>query len=414
MIHRKKRLHQTAKRANEMILRSTELYPAYNLYSTSLYNQLFLTISITDKDADPEKTTEEIYSRIAEILTASSSQMIHERCFAKVELQRQILQARDRALGKHHHQCNTPVTFVEGESCVENAIAGIQIRALHPASGTAIRTISEDGIPKGRAWNINGSTFYMLQSIDGGNTNGVGHSNKNAQSEAMFHQAERLLRAQGSAFQDVVRTWIYISDILDWYDDFNTVRNQCYSEYGFIRNAEQVQPEEIYLPASTGIEGRNPLGRAAVMDVLAVHNSPHSTTKVRPIHGTIQKSPYRYGSAFSRAVVIEDAQSKLILLSGTASIDDEGRSVFVGDPAAQMKQTMNVVSALIAPEGATLRDLCEATVFLKRRQDFSTFQKIAEETGISNAPSVPVVADVCRDELLFEIDAAFIIEKQSM
>ena len=413
MIYRKKRIQQTAKRANEMIQRSIELHSAYKLYSTSLHNQLFLSISITEKDANPEKITEEIYSRIAEILAASSSQIIHERCFANVELHQQIQQARACALGKHHIQGNTPVTFVEGESCFENTIAGFQIRALNPASGTDIRTIIDDGIPKGRAWNINGSTFYMLQSIDGGNTNGVGHSNKKVQSEAMFHQAERLLRAQGSAYLDVVRTWIYISDILDWYDYFNVVRNHCYSEYGFIGKAEHVQAEEIYLPASTGIEGRNPSGRAAVMDVLAVHSSPKSTIKVRPIYGTKQRSPYRYGSAFSRAVVIEEAQSKLILVSGTASIDEEGRSVFIGDPAAQMKQTLKVVSALIAPEGATLQDLCEATVFLKRKQDFSIYQKIVEETGISSAPSVNVVADVCRDELLFEIDAAFIIENQT-
>jgi enamine deaminase RidA (YjgF/YER057c/UK114 family) len=149
------------------------------------------------------------------------------------------------------------------------------------------------------------------------------------------------------------------------------------------------------------------------MDVLAIHSSPESTTKVRPIYGSKQKSPFRYGSAFSRAIVIEDLQSKLILVSGTASIDEEGRSVFIGDPAAQIKQTLKVISALIVPEGATLKDICEATVFFKRKQDFSVYQKIAEENGISNAPSVNVIADVCRDELLFEIDAAFIVEKQT-
>ncbi len=394
-----------------MIQRSFELYPTYKLYITSLHNQLFLSVSITERDADPEKTTEEIYSKIADILTASSSQIIHERCFTKVELHQQIQKARMRALGKHQIQVNTPVTFVEGESCFENSIAGFQMRALKPASGTTIRTIIDDGIPKGRAWNINGSTFYVLQSIDGGTANGAEQSNRKVQSEAMFHQAERLLRAQGSTYQDVVRTWIYISDILDWYDDFNVVRNHCYSEYGFIEKDRQVQAEQIYLPASTGIEGRNASGRAAVMDVLAIHSSPESTTKVRPIYGPKQKSPFRYGSAFSRAIVIEDVQSKLILVSGTASIDENGISVFIGDPAAQMKQTLKVVSALIAPEGASLQDLCEATVFLKRGQDFSIYQKIAKESGISNSPTVNVIADVCREELLSEIDAAFIIEK---
>ena len=397
-----------------MIQRSVEVHSTYKLYITSLRNQLFLSVSIIDKDADPEKTTEEIYKRVAGILAASSSQIIHERCFAKVEFHKQIQEARARALGKHQVQVNTPVTFVEGESCSENAIAGFQIRALHPAPGTTIRTIIEDGIPKGRAWNINGSTFYMLQSIDGGATNGAEPSDRKVQSEAMFRQAERLLRAQGFTFQDVIRTWIYISDILDWYDDFNVVRNHCYSEYGFINTPDTHKPaEQIYLPASTGIEGKNSFGRAATMDLFAVHRSLASAMKVRPIHSPKQLSPFRYGSAFSRAVVIEDAESKLIFVSGTASIDEDGKSVFIGDPARQMQQTFHVMSDLIAPEGAQLKDICEATVFLKRRQDFSLYQKIMAQGGISNAPSVNVVADVCRDELLFEIDAAFILEKHT-
>ena len=397
-----------------MIQRSVELYSTYRLYITSLQNQLFLSASIIEKDADPEKTTEEIYNRVAGVLTASSSQIIHERCFAKVELHGHIQKARARALGKHHIQVNTPVTLVEGESCSENTIAGFQIRALNPASGTIIRTIIEDGISKGRAWNINGSTFYMLQSIDGGPTNGAEHSNRKAQSEAMFRQAERLLRAQGSTYQDVVRTWIYISDILDWYDDFNTVRNHCYSEYGFIDPTGSQKPaEQIYLPASTGIEGKTPFGRAATMDLFAVHRSPASSIKVRPIHSPKQLSPFRYGSAFSRAVVIEDAESKLIFVSGTASIDENGKSVFIGNPAQQMQQTFQVISDLIAPEGAQLQDICEATVFLKRRQDFSIYQKIMAQVDILNAPSVNVVADVCRAELLFEIDAVFILEKHT-
>jgi enamine deaminase RidA (YjgF/YER057c/UK114 family) len=228
----------------------------------------------------------------------------------------------------------------------------------------------------------------------------------------MFRQAERLLRNVGAEYRDVVRTWIYLSDILDWYGDFNAVRNRCYSEYGFLRNSDSGEnAEQIYLPASTGIEGRNPSGRPAIMDVFAVHRSPNSSIRIRPIYGVKQRSPFRYGSAFSRAMVVEEPSSKLILVSGTASIDEQGKSVYVNDVAAQIRKTMDVVSALIAPEGATLQDFCEITVFLKRPEDFSTYREIADQIGIFDAPAVNVVADVCRDELLFELDAAFVLEK---
>jgi len=395
-----------------MIKRSVELFPNFKIFITSVHNQLFISASVTTLDIDPEQSAEEIYNRIAELLTAFESKIIHERCFGSVELQTQILEARARAALKYKMETNTPVTFIEGESCLENKFACVQIRALKPSSETRVWTILDQGIPKGRAWNLNGSTFFILQSIDGGNPKDTKRTDRKSQSEAMFHQAEKLLRAEGASYQDVVRTWIYLSDILDWYGDFNTVRNHCYSDYGFLGKTDsKVQAEQIFLPASTGIEGRNPSGLPAIMDVFAIHRSPGSAIQIRPLYGVKQRSPFRYGSAFSRAIVVEGSDYKLILVSGTASIDEQGKSVFIGDPAAQIRQTLSVVSELVASEGATLQDLCEATVFIKRKEDFPFYQEIIEQMGISNLPSVCVLADVCRDELLFELDAAFILEK---
>jgi enamine deaminase RidA (YjgF/YER057c/UK114 family) len=283
-----------------------------------------------------------------------------------------------------------------------------------PGSETRVRTILDLGIPKGRAWNRNGATFLTLQNVDGENINGIKRTDRKFQSEAMFHQAERILRAEGASYQDVVRTWIYISDILDWYNDFNTVRNHCYSDYGFLGNTKsKLQAEQIYLPASTGIEGKNPSGLPVTMDVFAINRSPGSVIQVYPLYGVKQRSPFRYGSAFSRATVVKEPVSKLILVSGTASIDEQGKSMFIGDSAAQIRQTLNVVSELIASENATLQDLCEATVFIKRKEDFTVFQEVIKDMGVNNIPSVNVLADVCRDELLFELDAAFILEQDS-
>ncbi len=396
-----------------MIQRSVEQYSTYKIFITSLSNQMFISASVLKRDAELENTIKEIYDRTAELLSASSCQIIHERCFADIGFQKQILEARNNAFRKCEMEIDIPVTFVEGKSCLENKFAGIQIRALKLFPENSVRTILYQGIPKGRAWNLDGSTFFMLQNVNGGKTGDSEHTDRKSQSEAMFRQAEKILRTEGAVYQDVVRTWIYISDILNWYGDFNEVRNHCYSDYGILGNIDsKVQAEQIYLPASTGIEGNNPDGLPATMDVFAIHRHPKSPVKVRPIYSAKQRSPFRYGSAFSRAMVLEESNNKLILVSGTASIDEQGKSVFLGDAAAQIRQSLNVVSALIAPEGATLQDICEATIFIKSKEDFSVFQKVIEQMGILKIPSVNVIADVCRDELLFELDAAFILEKK--
>jgi enamine deaminase RidA (YjgF/YER057c/UK114 family) len=392
-----------------MINRMIETYPAYKIFITTVQNQLFLTASITEYDTDPSQTVENIYTRIAQLLSASSYQIVHERCFGDIDFQAQMIERRNRAFHKHAVEINTPLSYIEGNSCSGTNFAGVQMRAIRSTPEVQIRTILDQGIPKGRSWTLNGATFFMFQSVDGGNATNC--ANKASQPEAMFHQAERLLRIEGASYQDVVRTWIYLSNILDWYNDFNTIRNRCYADFGFFGNTN-VQAEQIFLPASTGIEGKNPSGLPATMDVFAIRRAAHSPTSVRSICGTKQRSPFRYGSAFSRAMVVEDSTSKLILVSGTASIDEQGKSVYEGDPAAQVRQSLNVVSALAESEGAELRDLCEATVFIKHKEDFPVYQKVIEQLGIPNIPSVNVVADVCRNELLFELDADFILEKE--
>ena len=406
-----------------MAKRSVEITPSFKLFTLSVHDQLYLTASVTASvtasiiapDADPAATAGLIYGRISEILRESSMRIVHERLFGNLDIREKIVQARSKAFRSAglEHNGDAPLTFVEGRPCTGSGFSGIQIRAIHPSQGgDAIRTIREKGTTLGRAWTRQGATFIMLQNIDGGGASLGSGEGRASQAESMFRQAERLLRSQGASYRDVARTWIYIERILDWYGDFNAARNRCYSDIGFLGNpSEEAEAERIYLPASTGIEGKNPAGSSAVMDVFAVHGNSGGSIRIRPISGTKQRSPFRYGSAFSRAMVVEEPDSKLILVSGTASIDEEGRTVYVEDSAAQIRHTLNVVSALIGEEGATLQDICEATVFLKHGGDFPLYREVAAQYGIADVPSVNVVADICRDELLFELDAAFIVDK---
>jgi len=147
------------------------------------------------------------------------------------------------------------------------------------------------------------------------------------------------------------------------------------------------------------------------MDLLAITRNPNTDMEIKPLYGTQQRSPYRYGAAFSRATCVVEPEEEWIFVSGTASINEKGKSVYVGDVSSQVKHTVEVVNSLIRSEGASFSNLCEATVFLKRKDDFYTYRKTAESLGLSDIPAVYLVADVCRDELLFELDAAFVVPR---
>ena len=51
-----------------------------------------------------------------------------------------------------------------------------------------------------------------------------------------------------------------------------------------------------------------------------------------------------------------------------------------------------------------LQEFVAATIFLKRREDAPLFWRMMAHRGFQAFPAVGVVADLCHEELLFEID----------
>jgi enamine deaminase RidA (YjgF/YER057c/UK114 family) len=174
---------------------------------------------------------------------------------------------------------------------------------------------------------------------------------------------------------------------------------------------ESTNGNPILLPASTGIEGDGLDAAAATMDLLATVLEPDSDIEIHQMTNEKQKDAFRYGSAFSRGAAIRMPRATWISISGTASIDEAGVTVFPGDFRAQMNKTLDAIEALIAQEGATLEHICDATIFIKRPQDVEAYHEVMAERGLADIAGVPMVADVCREDLLFEMDGAAVVPK---
>ena len=146
------------------------------------------------------------------------------------------------------------------------------------------------------------------------------------------------------------------------------------------------------------------------MDVLAVAPANGGRTGITPMHSSRQNDAYEYGSSFSRGMRVALGGSPTLYMSGTASISPEGETVYHGDGQGQILETLLDVHALLGSEAARLRDVCQATVYCKSLEDYRAFQEILELTNLEHVPFVCVEADVCRDELLFEMDAVAVAE----
>jgi 2-iminobutanoate/2-iminopropanoate deaminase len=124
---------------------------------------------------------------------------------------------------------------------------------------------------------------------------------------------------------------------------------------------------------------------------------------------------YPRPSSFSRGVRIDLGQVAILLISGTASIDENGESVHIGDFRAQLQRTYANIAGLLAAEGATWKDVVRTTCYLRDiERDYAAFNE--ERTaffgaqGLDPLPaSTGIQAILCRPELLVEIEAVAIL-----
>jgi enamine deaminase RidA (YjgF/YER057c/UK114 family) len=140
----------------------------------------------------------------------------------------------------------------------------------------------------------------------------------------------------------------------------------------------------------------------------------HAPIEKRAItnHNVLNEA-YQYAkpSSFSRGMRIEIGDLVILLISGTASIDESGVSVHIGDFRAQLRRTFENITGLLESEGCTWHDIVRTTCYLRDiDRDYDAFNeertKFFAEQGLDPLPaSTGIQAILCRPELLIEIEA---------
>jgi enamine deaminase RidA (YjgF/YER057c/UK114 family) len=129
-------------------------------------------------------------------------------------------------------------------------------------------------------------------------------------------------------------------------------------------------------------------------------------------HGVLNEAyAYAKPSSFSRGMRIDLNGVTILLISGTASIDERGNSVHIGDFRAQMQRTLANITGLLASEGCTWHDIVRTNCYLRDiDRDYAIFNEVRtafyKEQGLDPLPaSTGIEAKLCRPELLVEIEA---------
>ena len=125
--------------------------------------------------------------------------------------------------------------------------------------------------------------------------------------------------------------------------------------------------------------------------------------------------PREYNKSFPRGLRISLGDCTLIVLSGTASIDEKGRTYRPGNFSAQVKRTYDNITALLKSAGSDWHDVIKTVCYLKNMKYYEEFNRYRnrfyKKLKLDPFPaSVGIEAGLCRPDLLIEIEVTAIIK----
>ena len=349
-------------------------------------------------------TADDLLGQVAAVMAHRKIQPVQEKLYGRSALRADILRRREAAYRRHGLDRGVPVTWIEGIPLEGGDFAGVQIWGITPRDGeTCVWTVENPASGYGRVWTGRGFQMLYLPSVRGTRPDGALPAGHTAQAQQMFTNVGLGLQAHGMAYPDVVRTWIYVSRLLDWYDELNRVRTAHYAQVGL-----GVKGGPAF-PASTGIQGRM-ADEECLVDVLALKSDGPASAVVETIRcSPRQDQSFNYGSAFSRGMTFKIEGRKTVHISGTASINTAGMSTHIGDAESQSLETLMSIAAILEAQGGSLRNITSATLFCKDRAAWEAWNRVTRLLQVPAFPRVCVLADVCRHDLLVEMEAVAVM-----
>ena len=119
-----------------------------------------------------------------------------------------------------------------------------------------------------------------------------------------------------------------------------------------------------------------------------------------------------YGVTFERGTVVEYGDRAQAFISGTASIDNKGQVVHVGDIVRQTHRMWENVDALLAEAEMNLAEhAAQITVYLRDTADYVTVRDLFA-ARFPHVPTVITLAPVCRPEWLIEMECIAVADRQ--
>ena len=221
-------------------------------------------------------------------------------------------------------------------------------------------------------------------------------SDVEAAGEWAFDQIIEFARTSG--YPHLLRIWNHVGGINEIEGETERYRSFCAGRYeSFARHGYALRTD---LPAASSV-GMRGHGYQAYF----IASKEPGVQIENPRQVSAYDYPPQYGRrspSFSRATVLRDGGESLVFVAGTASIVGH-ETQHAGDVCKQTEETLRNIARVLETAGATLGDLVMAKAYVRRTEDCPAVQSHLRE-ALRDTPVLYVLADVCRADLLVEVE----------
>ena len=206
---------------------------------------------------------------------------------------------------------------------------------------------------------------------------------------------DTLKHFHATLLDNCIRTWFFVRDVDTQYNGLVKSRRQCFTEQG-------LTPDTHYI-ASTGIGG-TPADPKAIIQMGCYAMTGFDPQQRRHLKALTHLNPtIEYGVTFERATLMQYGDRNHIYISGTASINNKGEVVHIGDITRQTHRMWENVEALLAEGGMNYDDVMHIIVYLRDCADYTIVKSMFDQK-FPHIPTVITLAPVCRPTWLIEME----------
>lgn len=223
------------------------------------------------------------------------------------------------------------------------------------------------------------------------------------QTEELLTEYEAMLsKFNATLAENCIRTWFFVRDVDTNYHGLVVARRENFIQQGLT--------EKTHYISSTGIGG-SPADTKALVQLGTYAITGLEPEQQHHLYAPTHLNPtYEYGVTFERGTVVEYGDREHVFISGTASINNKGEVVHVGDIVLQTQRMWENVEALLKEGETGWEDVMQIVVYLRDTADYEVVRQLFAER-FPHIPTVITLAPVCRPTWLVEMECIAVKEK---